>query len=187
MHQLLLVWVCIAAPIGSKATIDRTIAHVNDTVIWQSELDARMRSEDPKNRAAVLDAMIDEELVVLEGKRAMVVVDKSEVLAALAEIKAQNNIDDKQLEVVLAESGYTRARYLVDLEKQLLILRTKNQFVAPMVDITDAQVAAELKARSLTDKDKETVQREMRRAAFDAKTAVWVAGLRKRAWIERRP
>jgi len=187
MHLLLLVWVAIAAPAGSKVKIDRTIAHVNDVVIWESELDARMRSEDPKNRAAVLDAMIDEELVVSEGKRVGVLVDQSEVLAALGEIKAQNNIDDKKLDEVLAESGFTRARYLLELERQLLILRTKNQFVAPMVDITDAMVAAELKARKLTDKDKETVQREMRRAAFDAKATVWIAGLRKRAWIERRP
>ena len=187
MQLLLFVWLAIAAPVGSKVKLDRTVAHVNDLVIWESELDARMRSEDSKNRGAVLESMIDDELVVLEGKRTGVIVEQSEVLAALDEIKAQNKIDDKQLETVLAESGYTRARYLLELEKQLMILRTKNQFVAPMVYITDADVAAELKKRSLTDNDKEPVHREMRRAAFDAKATAWIAGLRKRAWIARRP
>jgi parvulin-like peptidyl-prolyl isomerase len=135
--------------------------------------------------------MIDEELIVAEARRAQITVDKAEVLAALDEIKTQNKIDDAGLDVVLKEAGYTRARYLVDLERQLLMLRARYQLVSPRVFVSDAEVEAEAKARGkavpVTEPDKSEIQKELRSKATDDMTVTWIAELRKRAWIERRP
>lgn len=176
-----------AAPIGAVAELDRSIVRVGDAVIWESEVAARVKAG--ADRAAVIESMIDDELVLAEGKSAGITADRTDVLAALDEIKKQNNFDDAQLDKALAEAGFTRARYLVDLERQLVLLRTKNQLVSPKVTIETAEVTAELTSRKLpiTEDNKETVKRELWRAALDKAQAAWIAGLRKHALIRRRP
>jgi parvulin-like peptidyl-prolyl isomerase len=180
-----------AAPVGTTTVIDRSVARVGDGVIWETEVAARMRGVDPAQRPKIIDSMIDEELIVAEARRAQITVDKAEVLAALDEIKTQNKIDDAGLDVVLKEAGYTRARYLVDLERQLLMLRARYQLVSPRVFVSDAEVEAEAKARGkavpVTEPDKSEIQKELRSKATDDMTVTWIAELRKRAWIERRP
>ena len=177
-----------AAPVGTTTVIDRSVARVGDAVIWESEVTARMRGVDASQRPKILDSMIDEELIVAEARRAQITVEPSEVMAALDEIKSQNKIDDAGLDAVLKESGYTRARYLVDLERQLLMLRARYQLVSPRVLVTTAEIEAEAKARGAqTDAAKSEVEKELRAKATDAMTVAWIAELRKRAWIERRP
>ena len=179
-----------AAPVGTTVVLDRSIVRVGAAVIWESEVDARMRGANPQDRPAVIDSMIDEELIVTEALKVPITVDKSEVMAALDEIKAQNKLDDAGLDKALADYGYTRARYLLDLERQLLILRARNQFIMPRVMVTDADVAAEAKAQGKakpTDDEKAAIQSDLRKKQAEAETVKWIADLRKRAWIERRP
>ncbi|MBA2544017.1 MAG: SurA N-terminal domain-containing protein [Deltaproteobacteria bacterium] len=176
-----------AAPVGAVVEIDRSIAHVGDAVIWESDVASRVKAG--ADRAAVIENLIDDELVLAEGTKAGISIDKSEVLAALDEIKKQNNLDDAGLDKALADNGYTRARYLVDLDRQLHLLRTKNQLVALKVMIEDAAVDAEIKVRKLpaTDENKQTVKTELRRAAMEKLQVEWLKNLRKRAYITRRP
>jgi parvulin-like peptidyl-prolyl isomerase len=176
-----------AAPVGSVAEIDRSVARVGDHVIWESELAARARDGD---RAKVLEEMIDDVLVVAEARQHGVMADKDDVDNALAEIKQQNNLDDAALDKALAEQGYTRARYRLDLERQILILRAKNQLVAPRVVVTTAEIDAAAKQRNLanpTEDDRNKIRAELRKQMLELETTKWVAELRKRAWIERRP
>lgn len=152
---------------GKKETLERVVAVVNDSIILQSELDARLvpvRAEaaqiaDPQERrrreaklaSQVLDEMVNEELIVQAAEAAKIEVDSSEVQAALDEIKQQNNLDDAGLQQALAQQGYTLAGYKADLRRQLLRLRAVNQLVAPKVNITDEDVRArynELQRRS---------------------------------------
>lgn len=152
---------------GKKETLDRVVAVVNDSIILQSELDARLvpvRAEaaqiaDPQERrrreaklaSQVLDEMVNEELIVQAADAAKIEVDSSEVQAALDEIKQQNNLDDAGLQQALAQQGYTLAGYKADLRRQLLRLRAVNQLVAPKVNVTDEDVRArynELQRRS---------------------------------------
>ena len=180
-----------AAPVGTTTVIERSVARVGDAVIWESEVAARMRGIEPAQRPKIVDSMIDEELIVAEARRAQITVDQSEVMAALEEIKSQNKIDDAGLDKVLKDAGYTRARYLVDLERQLLMLRARNQLVSPRVLVTDAEIEAEAKTRGkpvpVTEPDKSEIHKDLRSKATDAMTVTWIAELRKRAWIERRP
>ena len=137
---------------------ERVVAIVNEAIILESELEARMlplmaeieqiqdlrergRRKD-KLKSQVLDEMISEELIVQSAELAKVEVDSSEVQAALDEIKTQNKLDDAGLQQLLAQQGFTMSNYRADLRRQLLRLRAVNQLVAPKVVITDEDVRA---------------------------------------------
>src|SRR3954451_10060136 len=128
---------------GKKEHLERVVAIVNDSIILQSELDARMvpviaeaqQIADPQERrrrmaklaSQVLDEMVNEQLIVQAAEAAKIEVDSSEVQAALDEIKQQNNLDDAGLAQALASQGYTLQNYRMDLRRQLLRLRAVNQ------------------------------------------------------------
>lgn len=152
---------------GRKFQLERVVAVVNDAIILQSELEARLlplqaqaaQIQDPveqrrrlaKMSTQVLDEMVNEELMVQAADAAKIEVDSSEVQAALDEIKQQNNLDDAGLAQALASQGYTMSSYRTDLRRQLLRLRAVNQLVSPKVQITDEDVRArydELQRRS---------------------------------------
>jgi parvulin-like peptidyl-prolyl isomerase len=160
-------WADTSPNAGKKEHLERVVAVVNDSIILQSELDARLvpvRAEaaqiaDPQERrrreaklaSQVLDEMVNEELIVQAAEAAKIEVDSSEVQAALDEIKQQNNLDDAGLQQALSQQGYTLAGYKADLRRQLLRLRAVNQLVAPKVNVTDEDVRArynELQRRS---------------------------------------
>ncbi|NVB81022.1 MAG: hypothetical protein HOV81_21680 [Kofleriaceae bacterium] len=143
---------------GKKVSLERVVAVVNDSIILQSELDARLlpvmaeaqQITDPAERrrrtaklsSQVLDEMVNEELIVQAAEAAKVEVDSSEVQAAIDEIKQNNNLDDAQLAQALASQGFTMQGYRMDLRRQLLRLRAVNQLVAPKVQVTDEDVRA---------------------------------------------
>src|SRR5437763_17209874 len=138
---------------GKKEHLERVVAIVNDSIILQSELDARMvpvlaeaqQIADPQERrrrmaklaSQVLDEMVNEELIVQAAEAAKIEVDSSEVQAALDEIRQQNNLDEAGLSAALSAQGYTLANYKHELRRQLLRIRAVNQLVAPTVAVTD--------------------------------------------------
>ncbi|MDB4956743.1 MAG: PpiC-type peptidyl-prolyl cis-trans isomerase [Myxococcales bacterium] len=144
---------------GKKVSLERVVAVINDHIILESELEARlvpMRQEaeqiaDPAERkrrmaklaSQVLDEMVNEDLIVQAAEGAKIEVDSSEVQAALDEIKTQNKLDDQGLQQALAAQNYTLSNYRSDLRRQLLRLRAVNQLVAPKVQITDEDVRAQ--------------------------------------------
>jgi parvulin-like peptidyl-prolyl isomerase len=148
----------LAGPTAQAAPIERVVAVVNDTVILQSELDARllpMRAEveqianpvERKRRLAklasqLLDAMIDDELKVQAAEQAKVQVDSCEVQAAVEQVKKQYKLDDASLEREITAEGYTMQSYKAELRRQLLLLRAVNQLVSPKVTVTDDDVRA---------------------------------------------
>jgi len=152
---------------GKHVALERVVAVVNDSIILDSELEARLvplRAEaqqiaDPAERkrriaklaSQVLDEMVNEELIVQAAEQAKIEVDSSEVQAALDEIKQNNKLDDAGLAQALAAQGFTLQSYKADLKRQLLRLRAVNQLVAPKVQVTEEDVRArydELQRRS---------------------------------------
>ena len=143
---------------GQKIELERVVAIVNDAIILQSELDARLtpvRAEaeqitdlgERKRRLAklasqVLDEMVNEELIVQAAAAAKIEVESSEVQAALDEIKQQNNLDDAGLAQALGAQGYTLQNYKADLRRQLMRLRAVNTIVQPKIQITEEDVKA---------------------------------------------
>jgi parvulin-like peptidyl-prolyl isomerase len=145
-------------PAGRKVVVDRVVAVVNESIIMNSELEARMaplRAEtaqiaDPKERARrtakltsqILNDMVNDELIVQAAVEAKIDVEPGEVTAAIDEIKRENKLDDAALGQVLAQQGYTLAGYKADLRKQILRLRATNQLVRPRVNVSPEDVRA---------------------------------------------
>jgi parvulin-like peptidyl-prolyl isomerase len=143
---------------GAKLKVDYVVAIVNDSIILNSELEARrtpvlaeaQQITDPKERerriakltSQVLDEMVNEEVMVQAAEAAKIEVESSEVQAALDEIKQQNNLDDAGLAAALAAQGFTLANYKQEVRRQMLRLRAENQIVAPKVQVTDEDVRA---------------------------------------------
>jgi len=138
--------------------VDKVVAVVNDTIVLDSELRARLAPlaadvqgiADPKERrrrmdklsSQMLDEMINEELIVQAAEEARIEIEASEVDAAIDEIKKQNQLDDAGLAAALQQQGYSLSAYKQDLRRQLLRLRAVNQLVRPRVNVTDEDVRA---------------------------------------------
>jgi peptidyl-prolyl cis-trans isomerase SurA len=147
-----------AAKAKRTAVVDRVVAVVNDTVVLDSELRARLtplvgdvqgiadarerRRRFDKLRTQMLDEMVNEELIVQAAEEARIEIESSEVDAAVDEIKKQNNLDDTGLAQALQQQGYSLSAYKTDLRRQLLRLRAVNQLVRPRVTVTDEDIRA---------------------------------------------
>jgi parvulin-like peptidyl-prolyl isomerase len=181
------------APNGAVAVLDRPVAFVGGVAIWQSEVDDKLFGQAPSKASTdqALDTLIDELIYIARAKELYIIVGKSEVLAALDEIKLQNNLDDAGLDAALKTQGYTRARYMVDLERQLLILRVRNADVGAKTIVRDSDVDAEAKTRGmktpLADAEKKQLHDELYRKRMEVASTAWLAGLKKHVHIERRP
>jgi peptidyl-prolyl cis-trans isomerase SurA len=143
---------------GKKLELERVVAIVNDSIILQSELDARLQpvlqeaeqipdENERKRRIAkltgqVLDDMVNEELIVQAADEAKIEVDPSDVQAAIDEIKQQNNLDDDALQKALLAQGYSLSSYKADLRRQLLRFRAINTIIAPKINVTDEDIRA---------------------------------------------
>lgn len=143
---------------SERIVLDRVAAVVNDEIILQSELEARVEPltlelrnvADERERTRrrskltrqMLDDMISEALIVQAAKDAQIRVEAKEVNAAIEEIKKQNNLGDEELEEALAMQGYTMASYKKDVQRQILRMRALNMLVRPRVTITDEDVRA---------------------------------------------
>jgi peptidyl-prolyl cis-trans isomerase SurA len=143
---------------GKKVHLERVVAIVNDSIILQSELDARLQpvlqeaqqipdENERKRRIAkltgqVLDEMVNEQLIVEAAEQSKIEVDSSEVQAALDEIKQQNNLDDAGLQQALVQQGYSLQNYKADLRRQLLRFRAVNTIVSPKVNVTEEDIRA---------------------------------------------
>lgn len=182
MVVLLAGRVASAAP-EARVPVDRVSAIVEDSVIWQSDVDDHAVPNVPVSQ--VLDGLIDETLYLRRARELQIRVDAAEVDAAIHEIEQQNGLDPAAFDAALAAQGYTRARYRVEVEHQLIRLRTQSVDIQAKVQITDREVDAEVARRKLKPDAKETVRRELRQKEIDRRTADWLVAQRKHARIER--
>jgi hypothetical protein len=185
------------APTGAIAVIDRPVAVVDGAPIWQSQLDDQLaivahgKEADRNTIAAVLETMIDDELFISRLARAE--ISDAEIDAALVEIRKQNNINDAELDAALAQQHFTRARYRLELARQLRLLRAEQQELAPRVAVVEDDIKAayaERKAADPTlgpiDSVREVLRSYVYAKKLEAARKDWLAERRKRARIERR-
>jgi len=148
-----------AAPRAAEArVVEKIAAVVGSNIILASEVEEKAapmlgdltRIADPQKRAAratalrreVLDRLIDDELINEQATELRLTVTPEQIDASIAEIKRQNNIDDRQLDEALRGQGMTMATYRADLKRQLLRFRVINIAVGSKVTITDEDVRA---------------------------------------------
>jgi len=147
-----------AAPRVEARVVEKIAAVVGTDVILASEVEEKAAPllvdlahiTDAGKRAAratalrheVLDRLIDDQLISEQAAELHLTVTPEQVDASIAEIKRQNNIDDKQLDEALRGQGMSMASYRADLKKQLLRFRVLNIAVGSKVTITDEDVRA---------------------------------------------
>ena len=143
-----------AATQDHKVIVDRVAAVVNDAVILMSELDVRMlplrgeaaKISDQAERERrltqlalqMLDAMVNDELVVQAAIEAKITVTADELKTTVDYIKSQNKLDDKQLEIAMKQQGITMSSLRNDVLRQ----RAIQQIIGPKLAVTDEEVRA---------------------------------------------
>ena len=139
--------------------IDRIVATVdNHTILW-SELNYRLRFEAEQRglsvfveseqikalRREILDAMIDEQVLVLKAKQDSIQIDPTEVEEMLGQQfqLAKSNMDDGEFEEMLARVGLSerqlKARYRKEIRHRLLS-RQMRAFVSYRVHVSHRDV-----------------------------------------------
>jgi len=142
--------------VAHARVVEKVAAVVGANVILASEVEEKAaplltelgRITDPTKRAArasslrreVLDRLIDDQLINDQATELRLTVTPEQVDASIAEIKKQNNIDDKQLDDALRAQSMSMATYRKDLQRQLLRFRVINIAVGSKVTITDEDV-----------------------------------------------
>lgn len=142
--------------VARARVVEKIAAVVDNSVILASEVEEKAaplmvevsRIADTSKRSAraatlrreVLDRLIDDELIAQQAAELRLTVTPEQVDASIAEIKRQNNIDDKQLQDALRGQGMSMATYRADLKKQLMRFRVINIAVGSKVTISDEDI-----------------------------------------------
>lgn len=128
--------------------MDRVIAKVNDEIITLSEVQertvtelGRLRSKGNENipvvediMRKVLNRMIEDILILGQGKKIGIAVSDDRVLAALDEIKNTNSLTDEELIAMLEAESQTLEEYKDTIRDQILLskvisIEIKNRIV----------------------------------------------------------
>lgn len=142
--------------IAHGRVVEKIAAVVDNNVILASEVEEKAaplmvevsHMTDTSKRAAraaalrreVLERLIDDELIASQAAELRLTVTPEQVDSSIAEIKRQNNIDDKQLQDALHGQGMTMTAYRADLKKQLLRFRVINIAVGSKVTISEEDI-----------------------------------------------
>ena len=159
LPRLSLVVLTLAAASARAELVDRVVAVVNNDVITQSELEARvgpdlarLRAEpDPKRRGEAreqlfkrgLDILIGEKLMESQIRDLAIEVTDAEVDLGIEDVKRQNNLEGSQFEALLMQEGYSLASYRTFMKKHLSKLKLINLKVRSKVKISDEDLKAE--------------------------------------------
>lgn len=130
--------------------VDRIVAVVNKTVITEFQIQQTQRKfleegapEAALKHDAVLNFLIEQELVLQEAQNKGIVVTDEELNNALENIKQQNKLtSDEDLKQALASQGMIWTEFLSDIRKQIQLAKTVGQEVRAKVSMADAEVDA---------------------------------------------
>ncbi|MDR1080921.1 MAG: SurA N-terminal domain-containing protein, partial [Deltaproteobacteria bacterium] len=141
-----------ACPLPSSAatTVDRIVAQVNRNVITLSELQARLNTLSPPQKAAlsgtgdiqrqVLDMMIDEELVNQAAQKIGIQVSEAEVNEAVKSVMDQNKMDSVQFGKALAGVGTSLPAFRNQVKLEILKNKVVSFSIMSRVVVTEEEV-----------------------------------------------
>lgn len=141
--------------------IDRIIAVVNDDVIVQSELQARMRtvveqlqnSGVPAPAKDVLEKQVLEQLILdrLQMQMAAVIgirIDDETLNRQIADIARENKLSLRQFRDILERDGYSFAAFREEIRNELIKNRVQQQQVQDRVQVTERDIDNYLATRA---------------------------------------
>lgn len=140
--------------LADRHVVERVAAVVDDQVILESELHARLlpllesvnQIPDPDERTRrttkltnqLLDEMINDELLLQAARRAKVVVEDAEVEAVIDDVLERYKLTREQLMGEMKKQGMGPDFYRNSLLRQ----RAINQIIGPRLSVTEADVKA---------------------------------------------
>lgn len=154
------------APAAGEQMFDRIVAVVNQSVITQRQLNARLQqvssqiniqalspSDFKQLEERVLDRMITEEVELQRAKQIGITVDDLRLDSALDGIAQRNGMSLDQLQQAVTRQGEDWNAYRDSIRKQIIIDELKRREVYERVDITDRDVDEYLKQYMGADTD----------------------------------
>lgn len=159
---------------GAYAAADKVIAIVNDHVITQSELDARLDAlqqhlaqtsafapSKAKLRPQVLDELIDVELQLQLAARNNIKIGEDAVDQAVADVAKHSNITVAQLQSELQKQGVRYVDFRRQMRNNIILGNVAQSAVGRKITITDDEVEQFLKtapAKMLRDAQAQQAQ-----------------------------
>ena len=141
-------------------TGDYIVAVVNQELVTASELQqriARIRDEAARNRTPlppaallrqqVLDALIDERVLVTNARETGPRIDEPEIDRAVASVASSNQLTIAQLRERLRREGIPYTRFRDGIRDQMMVERVREREVVNRIRVTDAEIDAWLEAR----------------------------------------
>ena len=149
----------VALSLGLTATFaigqsgDYIVAVVNQELVTAGELQQRLahvRDEAARNRTTlppaatlrkqVLDALIDERVLVTNARDSGMRVDDAELDRAVANVATQNQLSLPQLRERLRLEGIAYAKFRDNIRDQMLVERVREREVVSLIKISDAEI-----------------------------------------------
>ena len=134
-------------------TLDRIVAVVNDGVITQNQLNARVRSATmqlhrqkvqlpPADilRQQVLDQMVTERAQVQAAKEAGIQVDDAELEQALIRVAANQKMTPQQMRQTVGKDGVTWPEFREEIRNQMMIARVREREVDAKINVSPGEV-----------------------------------------------
>lgn len=149
------------APARTPArSADYIVAIVNNELVTQVEVDqrlARVRADAQRNntrlpaddevRRQVLNALIEERVIVTYARDGGMRVDEPELDRAVANVASANKLTVPQLRERLAAEGMDYTRFRANLRDQMLAERVREREVVNRIKVSDAEIDNLLAAR----------------------------------------
>ncbi|QLC72611.1 peptidylprolyl isomerase [Pseudomonas sp. LPB0260] len=142
-----------AAAQAEVKSLDRVVAIVDNDVIMQSQLDARVREvqQTIAKRGAevppqsVLDGQVLERLIIENiqlqiGDRSGIRITDEELNQALGTIAQRNGMSLEQFRAALAKDGLSYADARDQVRREMIISRVRQRRVAERIQVTDQEV-----------------------------------------------
>jgi peptidyl-prolyl cis-trans isomerase SurA len=139
---------------------DYIVAIVNQELVTAVEVDLRMKRvrdeaartgqrlpADEELRRQVLDALIEERVILTFSRDSGGKVDELELDRAVQSVAAQNQINVEQLRERLKADGIDYPRFRANLADQMMVERTREREVYQRIRVTDADVDRVLEAQ----------------------------------------
>ncbi len=133
--------------------LNRVVAIVDNDVIMQSQLDARVREVQqtiakrgaalpPENVLSqqVLDRLVIENIQLQIGDRSGIRITDEELNQALASIAQRNGMSLEQFRTALAQDGLSYADARDQVRREMVISRVRQRRVAERIQVTDQEV-----------------------------------------------
>lgn len=98
-------------------------------------------------RRQVLDALIDERVIISHARNSGVRIDEPEIERAVTSVAAQNQVTVVQLRERLRQDGIDFRVFRNSLRDQMLVERVRERDVQPRIRVTDAEIEAYLDER----------------------------------------